>query len=70
MISAIFDAIALWIIVAQGFFIMFYEYDVWRMNKERYKERATWREQKRKQTIKKVEATTTTPTWIVAEPKI
>lgn len=60
--SPILDAIALWIIVAQGFFIMFYEYDVWRMNKHRFEERAEWREQKRKQTAKKTAATTTTPT--------
>ena len=56
------ETIALWIIVLQGFFIMFYEFDVWRMNKHRFEERATWREQKRKQTTKKAESSTTTPT--------
>ena len=58
------ETIALWIIVAQGFFIMFYEYDVWRMNKHRFEERAMWREQKRKQTTKKAESSTTTPTSV------
>ena len=67
--SPVFDAIALWIIVVQGFFIMFYEYDVWRMNKERFKERAVWREQKRKQTVKKAEVSITTPTLTAVEPK-
>lgn len=49
------ETIALWIIVIQGFFVMFYEYEVWKMNKERFQERAKWREEKRKQAIKKVE---------------
>jgi hypothetical protein len=50
------EDVALWIIVIQGFFVMFYEYDVWRMNRHRFEERAGWREQKRKQTVKKTEA--------------
>ena len=50
------ETIALWLIVGQGFFIMFYEYDVWRMNKHRFEERASWREAKRKQQVKKSEA--------------
>ena len=50
------ENVALWVIVLQGFFVMFYEYDVWRMNKHRFEERAAWREQKRKSTIKKNEA--------------
>jgi hypothetical protein len=61
------DAIALWVIVAQGFFVMFFEYDVWRMNKHRFDERAEWRQAKRKQITKKVEASTTTPASIVGE---
>ena len=61
------DAIALWIIVAQGFFVMFFEYDVWRMNKHRFDERAVWREQKRKQTVKKTEASITTAVSTVGE---
>ncbi len=47
------ESIALWVIVVQGFFIMFYEYDVWKMNKHRFEERAQCREQKRKQQLKK-----------------
>lgn len=53
------DAIALWIIVIQGFFIMYYEFDVWRMNRHRFEERAEWRQAKRKQQSKKVGSTTT-----------
>jgi len=63
------ENIALWLIVVQGFFIMYFEYDVWRMNKHRFEERATWREQKRKQTTKKQEASTTTPMSIAGDPK-
>jgi len=43
------EDMALWVIVIQGFFIMFYEFDVWRMNKERYEERKQWRLAKQKQ---------------------
>lgn len=50
------DDVALWIIVIQGFFVMYFEYDVWRMNRHRFQERAGWREQKRKQAVKKSEA--------------
>ena len=49
------DAIALWIIVAQGFFIMYFEYDVWRMNKHRFVQRELWRIQKQVAAIKKRE---------------
>lgn len=45
----------LWLIVVQGFFVMYFEYDVWRMSRHRFKERADWRDQKRKQTVKKSE---------------
>ena len=54
------EQIALWILVAQGFFIVYYEFDVWRMNKHRFYERAGWREAKRKQQVKK-EATGAIP---------
>ena len=47
------ENIALYLIVIQGFFVMYYEYDVWRMNKHRFEERAAWREAKRKQQAKK-----------------
>jgi len=66
----IMDAIALWIIVVQGFFVMFYEYDVWRMNKHRFEERAEWRQQKRKQATKKMEQSITTPTSISEEKSL
>lgn len=49
------EEIALWIIVVQGFFVMYFEYDLWRMNRHRFEERAQWREQKRKQALKKAE---------------
>lgn len=49
------EDIALWVIVIQGFFVMYFEYDVWRMNRHRFAERANWREQKRKQAVKKSE---------------
>ena len=49
------EDIALWIIVIQGFFVMYFEYDVWRMNRHRFEERSIWREQKRKQAVKKTE---------------
>ena len=48
-----FDAIALWVIVIQGFFVIFYEYEVWKIHKDRSAERAKWREDKRKQALKK-----------------
>lgn len=50
------EDIALWIIVVQGFFVMFYEYDVWRMNRDRFEERKQWRDAKRKQQTKKSES--------------
>ena len=49
------ENVLLWIIVVQGFFVMYFEYDVWRMNRHRFQERAVWREQKRKQAVKKSE---------------
>jgi hypothetical protein len=58
------DSIALWIIVLQGFFVVWFEYDVWRMNKDRFKERASWREQKRKQAAKKLDGTPGGPSAI------
>ena len=61
------DALALWVIVIQGFFVMYFEYDVWRMNKHRFDERAEWRQAKRKQAVKKAEASTTTLVSTVGE---
>jgi hypothetical protein len=34
---------------------MYFEFDVWRMNKHRFQERAEWRQAKRKQAVKKAE---------------
>lgn len=51
----------LWLITIQGFFIMYFEYDVWRMNKDRFLERKKWREEKQKQKLKKMEATSGGP---------
>jgi len=47
------EDIALWVIVIQGFFVMYFEYDVWRIHRHRFEERAAWREQKRKQAVSK-----------------
>ena len=49
------EIILLYIIAIQGFFIMFFEADVWWMNRERFRERATWRKQKQKQAERKNE---------------
>ena len=49
------EDVALWLIVAQGFFIMYFEYDVWRMNKHRFVQRELWRIQKQVAAIKKRE---------------
>jgi hypothetical protein len=49
------DTFLLWLITLQGFFVMYFEFDVWRMNRHRFKERAEWRQAKRKQAVKKAE---------------
>lgn len=51
------DTFLLWLITIQGFFVMYFEFDVWRMNRHRFQERAQWRDQKRKQAVKKAEKT-------------
>jgi hypothetical protein len=48
------DSVLLVVLVAQGFFVLFYEYDVWRMNRERYTERRQWRLSKQKAQLKKI----------------
>jgi hypothetical protein len=48
------DSIALWIIVLQGFGICWFEYDVWRMNRDRFLERKQWRLAKQSQKLKKL----------------
>ena len=42
----------IWVVV-QGEYVRFYEREVYRMNRERYQERAEWRKQKRQQQSKK-----------------
>lgn len=49
-----------WVVV-QGEYIRYYEREVHRIQSEREKERATWREQKRKQATKKAETSITIP---------
>jgi hypothetical protein len=46
----------IWVVV-QGEYIRFYEREVFRIQSEREKERAAWREAKRKQAAKKSEQT-------------
>ena len=50
------DSICLIIIVIQGFGVWFHEWDLWRMSRDRYKERAKWREAKRKSQTKSAES--------------
>ena len=49
------DVVLLVALVVQGEYIRFYEREVHRIHSEREKERAAWREQKRKQGTKKTE---------------
>jgi len=42
----------IWIVI-QGEYVRFYEREVFRMNKERYEERAKWRREKQEQTRRK-----------------
>lgn len=51
------ETILLWVIVIQGFFVMYFEWAVWKMNKDRFEERKAWRLAKQKSQLKKVEAT-------------
>jgi hypothetical protein len=45
----------LWLIVLQGFFVCYFEWSVWSMNKERFTERKAWRLAKQKQKQKAAE---------------
>jgi len=49
------EKIALWIIVAQGFFVMYFEWGVWFIKYTEAKQRTKWREDKRKAVLKKLE---------------
>jgi len=46
----------IWVVV-QGEYIRFYEREVFRIQSDREKERAAWRQQKRQQSAKKAELT-------------
>jgi len=50
------EEIALWIIVLQGFAIMYFEWGVWWMKYLDWKDKKKWREDKRKAVIKKLES--------------
>jgi len=52
-IMAVLDVVLLLWIVVQGEAIRFYEREVFRMARDRFNERAKWREQKRLQQLKK-----------------
>jgi hypothetical protein len=49
------EEIALWVIVVQGFAIMFFEWGVWWMKYQDMKDRRKWREAKRAAVVKKLE---------------
>ena len=44
------------VIVAQGFLVCFFEWDVWRIHRERFQERKKWRLAKQKHAVRKVDA--------------
>ncbi len=50
-----FENWMLLIIVAQGFAIGYWEFDVWRIHRERFTERKKWREAKQKQAVRKAD---------------
>ncbi len=50
------EEIALWLIVAQGFFVMFFEYHVWWMKYTDHRDKKKWREGKRRLVLRKMEA--------------
>src|SRR5579864_1492490 len=52
-IMSVLDVLLLVVIVAQGEYVRYYEREVHRMTRERFEERARWREQKRQQQLKK-----------------
>jgi hypothetical protein len=52
------ETVALWILVWQGFFILYFEYGVWDIKYTEAKRRTKWREDKRAAVLKKLEGTT------------
>ena len=55
-----FEDVCLGLLTIQGFFVMFWEWQVYRIHSERFKERAKWRESKRASLLKKKETETAT----------
>jgi len=66
-IAMILELLFLGWITLQGEYIRYYEREVHRIQSEREKERAAWRESKRKQATKKAEASITSPALIVGD---
>jgi hypothetical protein len=56
-IAMILELLLLVMIVVQGEYIRYYEREVHKMNRERYEERAKWREAKRRQQQRKSDET-------------
>jgi hypothetical protein len=52
------EEVALWIIVAQGFFVMYFEAAVWWMKHQDWVDGRKWREIRRKAILKKMQAET------------
>jgi hypothetical protein len=48
------EEFALWVIVLQGFAVMYFEYDIWRMKRDGHEQRKKWREDKRRLALKKL----------------
>ena len=48
------EEIALWLITFQGFAVMYFEYDIWRMKRDDHVQRKKWREAKQRAILKKL----------------
>ena len=55
-----FEDICLLVLVLQGFVVTWYEYRVYKIHNDRFKERKQWRAAKEKAKLKKIEVATTT----------
>ena len=55
------EEIALWVIVAQGFAIMYFEAAVWYMKYRDWMDKKIWREKKRVAVLKKLEIDSSKP---------
>ena len=51
------EEIALWIIVLQGFFVLYFEAAVWWIKHSDRKDKKKWRDAKRAAVVKKLEST-------------